>query len=66
MELQETKLSDVESAERSDLELDDVDALVQELEAQFQDSHVLPSIMMAPTNSCTRAENCTGSCPCGE
>jgi heterodisulfide reductase subunit C len=64
MELLENKPLDVVSAEPSELELDDVDALIQQLEARFQGSHVLPEIMMRDTNGCTRAAGCTGSCPC--
>jgi heterodisulfide reductase subunit C len=64
MELLQNKSLDVVSAEQSELELDDVNALIQQLETRFQDSHVLPRIMMRDTNGCTGAENCTGSCPC--
>lgn len=48
--------------------LDDVDALIEELETQFEDSRLLPT--MAPTGSaschCTNAKGCTGTCPCAK
>ena len=47
------------------LELDDVDALIEQLETQFEASRI-PMPEMAPTNGCTVAAGCTGSCPCGE
>ena len=46
------------------LELNDVDALIEQLEVQFQGRHVLPLPESLATNGCTVVPKCTGSCPC--
>ena len=46
------------------LELNDVDALIQQLEVQFQGRHVILMQEEVQTNGCTAVEGCTGSCPC--
>ena len=50
--------------ESSTLELKDVDALIGQLEVQFQGKHVLPQPESLNTNGCTVVAGCTGSCPC--
>jgi hypothetical protein len=66
--LENNLLNDVMSAEQSKPELDDVDALIQQLEARFQGCHVLtqneeqPPIR-PPTNGCSLGTCFTCSCP---
>ncbi|WP_187414495.1 hypothetical protein [Nonomuraea sp. PA05] len=42
----------------------DLDALIQELESQFDDSVMLPQDVLGQTQGCTQTPKCTGSCPC--
>jgi len=58
-------VGDSHSSVPATLELDDVDALIEQLETQFKATRI-PMAEMAPTNGCTAAENCTGSCPCAQ
>ncbi|MFD9636820.1 hypothetical protein [Streptomyces violascens] len=48
------------------LQLDDLDALIEQLETQFDDTRLLtPSGRRITTSSCTNCECCTCTCPCG-
>ncbi|MFE0172151.1 hypothetical protein ACFWZ2_07515 [Streptomyces sp. NPDC059002] len=44
--------------------LDDVDALIEQLEAQFDEAQLLKVGTMGTTSGCTKVGGCTGSCPC--
>ncbi|MEV5981805.1 hypothetical protein [Streptomyces sp. NPDC052114] len=44
--------------------LDDVDALIDQLETQFDEAQLLKVGTMGTTQGCTAATKCTGSCPC--
>jgi len=56
-------VTDSHSSQSAALELDDVDALIAQLETQFLATKI-PMPEMAPTNGCTAVDVCTGSCPC--
>ncbi|MFJ2766389.1 hypothetical protein [Streptomyces sp. NPDC087300] len=45
-------------------ELDDVGALIEQLETQFDDSQLLTVGIVGTTQGCTQVGGCTGSCPC--
>ncbi|MFD7165263.1 hypothetical protein [Streptomyces violascens] len=47
------------------LQLDDLDALIEQLETQFDDTQLTPSGRRITTSSCTNCECCTCTCPCG-
>ncbi|MFD7165262.1 hypothetical protein [Streptomyces violascens] len=54
--------------DRDDVEgiaLDDVDALIEQLESEFEDSQLLTMSFAVGTEGCTKVASCTGSCPCG-
>jgi hypothetical protein len=44
--------------------LENVDSLIAELETQFGDTQMLPTISAVGTQGCTGEKACTGSCPC--
>ncbi|MEV5981806.1 hypothetical protein [Streptomyces sp. NPDC052114] len=46
------------------LVLDDVDALIEQLETQFDEAQLLRAGTMGATEGCTKVGGCTGSCPC--
>ena len=46
--------------------LADVDALISELETQYEKDRMMPKSEVSPTNGCTNAATCTGTCPCGD
>ncbi|MFD9819557.1 hypothetical protein, partial [Streptomyces violascens] len=43
----------------------DVDALIEQLESEFEDSQLLTMSFAVGTEGCTKVATCTGSCPCG-
>ncbi|ATL25286.1 hypothetical protein [Streptomyces formicae] len=47
-------------------ELDDVDALIDQLETEFDDSQLLKVGIVGTTQGCTQVGGCTGSCPCNQ
>ncbi|MFJ2766390.1 hypothetical protein [Streptomyces sp. NPDC087300] len=46
--------------------VDDVDALIEQLETQFDESRLLAVGIIGTTQGCTAATKCTGSCPCNQ
>ena len=46
------------------LALDNVDALIAELETQYETDRIMPILNSVPTKGCTNAYTCTGTCPC--
>ncbi|QEU96566.1 hypothetical protein [Streptomyces kanamyceticus] len=46
--------------------VDQVDALIDQLETQFDDSQLLTVGIVGTTQGCTAATKCTGSCPCAQ
>ncbi|MFE0172150.1 hypothetical protein ACFWZ2_07510 [Streptomyces sp. NPDC059002] len=63
-----TAMDDVNGTEGFVLEgldsVDDVDALIDQLEIQFDEAQLLKVGTMGTTQGCTAATKCTGSCPC--
>ncbi|MEU7581395.1 hypothetical protein AB0B50_27750 [Streptomyces sp. NPDC041068] len=55
---------DNNATENDSFVLDDVDALIDQLETQFDDAQLLKVGTMGTTQGCTAATKCTGSCPC--
>lgn len=47
------------------LQLDDLDALIEQLETQFDDTQLLTPSGRITTSSCTNCACCTCTCPCG-
>lgn len=48
------------------LELESVEALIAELETQYENDRVMPILNVVPTKGCTNAYTCTGTCPCSD
>ncbi|MEU7581396.1 hypothetical protein AB0B50_27755 [Streptomyces sp. NPDC041068] len=60
----EVKAMDGEVTTAEAFVLDDVDALIDQLETQFDDAQLLKVGTMGTTQGCTKVGGCTGSCPC--
>jgi len=52
------------SSSATPVALDDIHALIEQLEVQFEGDYAIRMEEEAPTDGCTAAANCTGSCPC--